>query len=73
MYTFREKTLKNRTVGEAVASAERVLRKRGIRSTCINAVSGMQMSDLITLERLNEISAQIISDTEYHAVDSDYF
>lgn len=73
MYTFRERTVKSKTVGDALASAERVLRKRGIRVTCTNAISGKELSDKITIAELNEIADRIISDTEYHAVPSDFY
>lgn len=68
-YTWSEKNVKKYTVYQALQSAERRLaaNKRFRGNTCVNAISGLQYSDKITLKRLNEIQAQIYQDSLYYA------
>ncbi len=62
IYTKSEKTVKKYTVGQAVESAKRRLKGK---EYCCNCVSNRNLTDKITLEELNNISDQIVWDTEY--------
>ena len=75
IFTRSEREDRKYTIGQAVASAQRYLnRKCGIEKICVNAVPRHAPYDSpITLVELNRISSTIISDTCYHAVESDYF
>lgn len=62
IYTKSEKTVKKYTVGQAVESARRRLKGN---EYCSNCISSRNLTDKITLEELNNISDQIVWDTEY--------
>ena len=62
IYTKSEMTVKKYTVGQAVESAKR--RLKGAQM-CVNALRGWELSDKITLEQLNTIADQLISDSNY--------
>lgn len=66
IYTRSERTDRKYIVGQAVASAERRLRKAGIKGTCMNAVSKRSLSEKITLEELNRIADKIYDDSVYY-------
>lgn len=63
VYTRSERTDKKYTIGQAVESAKRRLNGKPM---CSNAVWGEDYSTLITLERLNEISDEIVGDSNYY-------
>lgn len=63
IYTKSERTIKKYTVGEAVESAKRYLKSKGIHTYCCNAVAHLDYSEKITLETLNEYRQSIIDDT----------
>ena len=65
-FTLSERTDKKYTVGQAVASAKRRLKGR---SYCMNAISGRDLSEKITLEELNRISDAIVDDTNFWEYD----
>lgn len=65
IYTKSERTVKKYTVGEALDSAKRALKSKGIYSVCTNAVYRRDLSEKITLEELNNIKEQIVSDSYF--------
>ena len=67
-YTWSEKNVKKYTVYQAVQSAERSLatNRRFRGGICMNAVSGREMSEKITLRELNRIQEQIRWDSLNH-------
>lgn len=64
IYTKSERTERNYTIGKAVASARRRLGK-GV-PMCINAIRHRPLDYKITLEELNEISDEIVSDSRFY-------
>lgn len=67
IYTRSERTVRKYTVGQALASAERVLRKKGIKGTCVNALKQRELTDKIALK---EIADAIIWDSIAYALTS---
>lgn len=63
IYTKSERTVKKYTVGDAVESAKRALKGE---SMCMNAVGNRELSEKITLEELNNIKEQIVSDSYFY-------
>lgn len=65
-YTHSERTVKKYTVGQAVASAERVLKSRKIPTMNMTSIGlNANLKEMITLEKLNQIADKIIFDTIY--------
>lgn len=66
-YTRSERTVKKYTVGQAVASAERVLKSKNITSGMNMTSIGLNadLKEMITLERLNQIADRLVDDTIY--------
>lgn len=65
-FTHSERTELNYAVRDAVASARRRLNKLGIRPMCINALRRYSYDTPITLEKLNELSDELVNETLYH-------
>jgi hypothetical protein len=65
MFTYRERTVKNMTVGNAVANAKGVLKEKNITVYCSNAVSGRDLNENITMEEASKLTEQIVDDTLY--------
>lgn len=63
IYTVKERTELNYTVGKAVKLAEYRLKTTKI---CVNVIQGMNLSDKITLEQMNQLADQIVEDTDYY-------
>ena len=61
-YTYRERTLKNHAVGEAVKIVEQ--RLDGVRM-CTDALKHRDLSDKITLVELNELADKLVDDSFY--------
>ena len=66
-FTDKERTVKDKTVGQAIESAAAVL-KAQYNSTpmCVNAISGKEKSDQITLMELSTLVEQLIDDSLYY-------
>lgn len=64
IYTRRERTERDWSVGQALAKAQAVCRTKEI---CVNAISGRALDEKITLEQLNDLADQLIDDTSYGA------
>lgn len=73
IFTRSEREDKKYTIGQAVSSAKRTLAKSGIRTICVNALEHRPNSTPITLVELNRLSSEMVGDTQYHAVESDFF
>ena len=73
IFTRSEREDRKYTIGQAVASAKRHLVKKGIRTICVNALRRRPDETPITLVQLNRLAEEMVDDTIYHAVDSDYF
>lgn len=66
VYTHRERTVANHSVGEALESAKRRLIEHGFRGhCCTNAISGMALDEKITLEKLNKLAEQMVDESLY--------
>lgn len=65
IYTRSEREDRKYHVGDALASAKRVL--KGQVPTCTNAISGRDLKEKITLEELNKIADEIVNDSFYYA------
>jgi hypothetical protein len=66
MFTHREKTVKNKTVADAIAAAKSVLKERGITKYCINAVSRRDTNEQITVEEMSNLVEKIVDDTHFY-------
>lgn len=67
LYTNRERTERNYTVGNALASVKRRLKGAPV---CTNAISGRDLKEPITLEQLNELADEMYHDSIYFNEDS---
>ena len=66
-FTFQERTVKNKTVGQAVDQASKVLFVMyDIKEVCMNAVSRLSLNDEITTEQMSRIVEQIVNDSIYY-------
>lgn len=63
-YTPSEKTVAKYTVYQAVQSAAARLRGKPV---CTDALKGRPNSDKITLQQLNDLADQMVSDSKYWA------
>lgn len=63
IYTRSERTVAKYTVGKAVALAKAQLRGEPY---CANALRNRSLSDLITLEEVNDLADEIVLDTHYY-------
>jgi hypothetical protein len=73
IFTYKERTAKNTTVGKAVGAAKDVLRvKHKLHTLCTNCIGNMALSDEITIEKASQITEELIGDTVYYARPSDY-
>lgn len=61
IYTHAERTVKKYTVQFAIDQAR--IRVGGA-PVCVNSVAHLGRSDVITLERLNELTDAIVADTQ---------
>lgn len=67
IYTYRERTVANHSVGEAFESAKRRLKEKNFFGPyCTDAISNNDLHDKITLEKLNEIAERIVDDSLYY-------
>lgn len=67
-FTFKERTVRDRTVAQAVKQARDVLdtRHNGILM-CTNALKGYDYDDKITVEKLSQLVETLIDDSVYYA------
>lgn len=69
-YTFKEKTEKKYTVGDAVKAASAILEGENGQPVrvCINSIKGRDTNEMITLVELNQISDSIITETSLYNI-----
>lgn len=66
-YTFSERTVKNKTVGQACQIAKQVLKEKyNIHELCTNAVHNRPNDESITVVELNTLVSNLVDDTVYH-------
>jgi hypothetical protein len=63
-YSHRERTLKQRTVHNAVENAKKRLEYDGI-PLCTNALRGRNITDPLTIEEVNNLCEELVQDS-YH-------
>jgi len=67
IYTHRERTVANHTIGEALESAKRRLIEKDFGGYfCVDSISNRSLHDKITLEELNNIAERIVEDSLYY-------
>lgn len=67
IYTHRERTVANHSVGEAFESAKRRLKEKNFFGPyCCDAINGMTLDQKITLKELNELAEQIVDDSLWY-------
>lgn len=68
IFTRKERTQKNYTVGQAVEQARQVLRSQFPNiGMCMNSARRYESSDSITMEKFSEIVYDLVDDSIYHA------
>ena len=66
MFTHREKTVKNKTVGDAVAAAKSALKEHGITKYCSNAITFRTLDEKITVQEMSRLVEAIVDDTRFY-------
>lgn len=64
-YTYSEKNDRKYTIYQAWQSARSRLSDR--YQLCVNAISGRANGEKITLQELNQLADQMVSDSKYYA------
>lgn len=63
IYTMSERTVRKYTVGQAVESAKRRMHGADL---CINTIRSRAKNEKITLEEMNQIIEELVSDSNYY-------
>lgn len=69
IFTHKERTVKSKTVAQAVEEAKVILKNtQGINKICINAVreNKYQMQDAITISEMSALVDELVCDTVYY-------
>jgi hypothetical protein len=66
IFTFSERTVKNKTVSQAVSQATEVLKSKGVNTLCTNKVLKRDYNEKITVQELSNLTDDLICDTLYH-------
>lgn len=57
IFTYRERTEKNKTIGQALTAAEAILKQKGYTQTCTNALQGRELTQAIVDGRNEQLDS----------------
>jgi hypothetical protein len=67
IYTFKERTVKNKTVQMAVTAALALLKDKGETQVCTDMVQKRDRDEAITVVEMNDLVEELVNDSLYHS------